>query len=72
MDVQYLRPRSISGVNNFLSVLDSQRTLFASEQGTITICLAWLSNLVNLYKVLGGGRSEPSPGSIFARVQTVQ
>ncbi|MBP8829357.1 MAG: hypothetical protein KBG98_06875 [Desulfobacter sp.] len=54
MDVQFLCPRSISGVNNFLSILDSQRSLFPSEQGTITICLAWLSNLVNLYKVLGG------------------
>ncbi|WP_289023692.1 hypothetical protein [Desulfobacter postgatei] len=58
-------------MNNFLSVLDSQPTRFASEQGATTICLAWLSNLVNLYKVLGG-RSEPLPGSIFARVQAVQ
>jgi multidrug efflux system outer membrane protein len=45
-----------NGVDDFLTVLDSQRALFAAEQGGITIRQAWLSNLINLYKVLGGGQ----------------
>ena len=44
-----------AGIDNFLSVLDSQRELYAYQQNQIQIERQRLSNLVNLYKVLGGG-----------------
>lgn len=43
------------GVDNYLSVLDAQRSLYASQQGLITVSLARFTNRVNLYAVLGGG-----------------
>ena len=43
------------GVDSYLSVLDSQRALYGAQQNLLTIRLARLSNLVTLYKVLGGG-----------------
>ncbi|WP_029911726.1 efflux transporter outer membrane subunit [Pelobacter seleniigenes] len=45
-----------SGIDNFLTVLDSQRSLFAAQQGAVNVKKAFMVNLVNLYKVLGGGR----------------
>ncbi len=45
-----------NGIDDFLTVLDSQRSLFAAEQGAVTVKQAYLSNLVVLYKVLGGGQ----------------
>ena len=45
-----------SGIDNFLTVLDSQRSLFAAQQGAVNVKKAFLVNLVSLYKVLGGGR----------------
>ena len=46
------------GVENYLSVLDSQRSLYAGQQTLIGVKLARLQNLVTLYKALGGGWSE--------------
>jgi len=43
------------GVDNYLSVLDSQRSLYSAQQSLITVRLSRLNNLVTLYKVLGGG-----------------
>jgi len=43
------------GVDSYLSVLDSQRSLYSASQGLITVRLSRLNNLVTLYKVLGGG-----------------
>jgi len=43
------------GVDSFLNVLDSQRSLYTSQQSLITVRLSRLANLVTLYKVLGGG-----------------
>jgi multidrug efflux system outer membrane protein len=48
------------GVDSYLAVLDSQRSLYASQQGLIDIRLARISNLVTLYRALGGGWSEPA------------
>ncbi len=45
-----------NGVSSFLTLLDSQRTLFSAEQGAVGVKQAYLSNLVTLYKVLGGGQ----------------
>lgn len=50
------RARYQTGIDDFLTVLDSQRSLFSAEQSAITVRQAYLSNLVNLYKVLGGGQ----------------
>jgi multidrug efflux system outer membrane protein len=49
------RVRYEKGVDSYLNVLDSQRALFAAQQGLISVNLMRLSNLVTLYKVLGGG-----------------
>src|SRR6185369_15886522 len=43
------------GVSSYLSVLDSQRSLYSAQQNLIGVRLARLANLVTLYKVLGGG-----------------
>ena len=50
------RARYQTGIDDFLKVLDSQRSLFSAEISAITVRQFYLSNLVNLYKVLGGGR----------------
>ena len=44
-----------SGIDSFLNVLDSQRELYTFQQQEIQIERQRLSNMVNLYKVLGGG-----------------
>ncbi|TAN44973.1 MAG: AdeC/AdeK/OprM family multidrug efflux complex outer membrane factor [Nitrospirae bacterium] len=46
-----------NGIDSYLSVLDSQRSLYSAQQGLIAIRLSRLTNLVTLYKVLGGGAS---------------
>lgn len=52
--------RYTKGIDSYLSVLDAQRSLFAAEQGLIAIRLSRMTNLVTLYKVLGGGGDELS------------
>lgn len=47
-----------SGVDSYLTVLDSQRSLYGAQQGLIGVRLSRLANLVTLYKVLGGGGGE--------------
>lgn len=51
-DARYQR-----GVDSYLTVLDAQRSLYAAQEILISLRLARLSNLVTLYKVLGGGNS---------------
>jgi len=47
-----------AGVDSFLSVLDAQRGLYAARQGVIEIRRQRLSNLINLYKALGGDTGD--------------
>ncbi|MDF1579530.1 MAG: efflux transporter outer membrane subunit [Desulfuromonadales bacterium] len=47
-----------NGADSYLAVLDSQRTLYAAQQGMITTRQTRLNNLATLYKVLGGGWQE--------------
>ena len=47
--------RYTKGIDSYLSVLDAQRSLYAAQQGLISIRLAKLANQVRLYAVLGGG-----------------
>ncbi|MFA7405407.1 MAG: efflux transporter outer membrane subunit [Pelobacteraceae bacterium] len=44
------------GVDSFLTVLDSQRSLYGARQGLISTRQASLASLVTLYKALGGGQ----------------
>ncbi|MBI5057783.1 MAG: AdeC/AdeK/OprM family multidrug efflux complex outer membrane factor [Nitrospirae bacterium] len=46
------------GIASYLNVLDSQRSLYSAQQGLIAVRLSQLTNLVTLYKVLGGGAGE--------------
>ena len=51
------------GIDSYLSVLDAQRSLYAAQQGLVSLRLAKLANDVRLYAVLGGGwQTEPAPG----------
>jgi multidrug efflux system outer membrane protein len=43
------------GVDDFLSVLDAQRSLYTAQQGRISTALSQQINAVTLYKALGGG-----------------
>lgn len=52
-NLSYIRYKE--GLDTFLNALDSQRSLFAAQQQKIDIQKQKLANLVNLYKVLGGG-----------------
>ena len=42
------------GADNYLAVLDAQRSLYAAQQAQIALQLAEQVNRVTLYKVLGG------------------
>ncbi|WP_300667276.1 efflux transporter outer membrane subunit [Desulfoluna sp.] len=57
--------RYTEGIDSFLSVLDAQRSLFASRTARIDLQRQELSNRVSLYKVLGGGLADAAqtPGT---------
>ena len=52
------RARFDKGVDSYLTVLDSQRSLYGAQQNLISARLTRLVNLVTLYKVLGGGGTD--------------
>ncbi|KVQ43425.1 multidrug transporter [Burkholderia cepacia] len=54
-----------SGTDSFLTLLTAQRTLYTAQQQLVTDRFAKLSNLVTLYKVLGGGW-QITEGSLVA------
>jgi len=47
--------RYVKGIDSYLGVLDAQRSLYAAQQGLISLRLAKIANEVQLYAVLGGG-----------------
>ncbi len=49
-----------SGVTDFLNVLDAQRTLQQNELSLLSATAAASSDLVSLYRALGGGWEEPA------------
>ncbi|MFL5264090.1 MAG: efflux transporter outer membrane subunit [Anaeromyxobacteraceae bacterium] len=55
-----------TGIDSYLTVLTAQRDLFAAQQQLIQTRLALLSNLVDLYRALGGGWRERSGGAAAA------
>lgn len=48
-----------NGAASYLDVLDAQRALFTAQQAVVQVQAAMVQNQVNLYKVLGGGWTEP-------------
>ena len=48
-----------AGIDNFLLTLDSQRNLFAVQQSVVQMRLDTASNLVDLYRALGGDSLYP-------------
>ena len=51
--------RYTSGVASYLDALDAQRSLFLAQLATVQVQLSRLQNQVTLYKVLGGGWTDP-------------
>ncbi|MGO9144765.1 MAG: efflux transporter outer membrane subunit [Desulfomonilia bacterium] len=47
--------RYTKGIDNYLGVLDAQRSLYEAQQGLVLLRLVKLNNQVRLYSVLGGG-----------------
>jgi outer membrane protein, multidrug efflux system len=54
------------GIDSYLGVLDAQRSLYAAQQGLISLRLAKLDNGVRLYAVLGGGSDTSTPPAAAA------
>jgi multidrug efflux system outer membrane protein len=52
-----------NGTSSYLDLLDAQRSLFTAQQQAIQANLLRLQNQVTLYRVLGGGWSEPGPAT---------
>ncbi|SOB87304.1 outer membrane protein, multidrug efflux system [Sphingomonas guangdongensis] len=50
-----------AGIDSFLNALDAQRTSYAAQQQLVTTRLARDTNLVELYRSLGGGLQERDP-----------
>ncbi|OPY17963.1 MAG: Outer membrane protein OprM precursor [Syntrophus sp. PtaB.Bin075] len=48
------------GIDSYLSVLDSHRSLYSAQQLLISLRLSGLTNQITLYKVLGGGTTPDS------------
>lgn len=55
------RARYNAGVVDYLEVLDTERTLFASELDESSTRQQALSAVVQLYQALGGGWTQPAP-----------
>ena len=49
-----------NGAASYLDVLDAQRSLFTAQQALVQVQALQAQNLMTLYKVLGGGWTEPT------------
>lgn len=59
-----VRQRYDAGVYSYLEVLDAQRTLYSAQQGLVGLRLARQTNLVTLYKALGGDWQQNQPPAV--------
>ncbi|HCT74146.1 MULTISPECIES: efflux transporter outer membrane subunit [Psychrobacter] len=50
-----------AGIDNYLDVLDAQRSLFSTQQGILDLELQKIVSQVELYQVLGGGANLDVP-----------
>jgi multidrug efflux system outer membrane protein len=55
---------------NYLDVLDAQRTMLAAEMQLAQTERARLTDMVGLYKALGGGWSAPAENVVPAQQQS--
>jgi multidrug efflux system outer membrane protein len=55
---RFSQARFDKGIDSYLTVLDSQRSLYNAQQNLISIRLIRLLNLATLYRVLGGGDAD--------------
>jgi multidrug efflux system outer membrane protein len=60
-----------TGLDDYLSVLDAQRSLYLAQQGLVSLRRAKLANQVQLYAVLGGGWG-PEPETEAGRLASVR
>ncbi|MHA8049450.1 TolC family protein, partial [Roseomonas mucosa] len=58
------RSRYNSGLSNFIDVLDAQRTLVQARQQRLQATLSLTTDLVSLYKALGGGWQDVAPPQV--------
>lgn len=61
-----------AGIDSYLTVLDAQRTSYASEQGLLLLEQANLNNQVELYKTLGGGIKANSSDAVQEQPSSVE
>ena len=61
-----------AGIDNYLTVLDSQRSAYAAEQSLLLLKQADLNNQVELYKTLGGGVKTNTSDSIQQQPSTAE
>ena len=52
-----------AGADDFLTVLDAQRSLYSAQQTQISLLQAEQVNRIALYKALGGGADAPEPAA---------
>jgi outer membrane protein, multidrug efflux system len=50
----------VAGRTDFLNVLNAQRSLYVSEEALVLSIRSLTTNLIALYKALGGGWEEAS------------
>src|SRR5258705_8820551 len=55
------------GIADFLSVLDAQRTLYSARDQLGQVKLLRLQAIVALYRAMGGGWTDPSPGTALVQ-----
>ena len=53
-----------AGLDNYLDVLDAQRSLFSTQQGILDLELQKIVSQIELYQVLGGGANLDIPTAI--------
>lgn len=53
-----------AGIDNYLDVLDAQRSLFSTQQGILDLELQKIVSQIELYQVLGGGANLDVPSII--------
>ena len=51
----WFRPEEAFTAEQYLQVLDAQRSYYSAQQTLLTTRLAESNNLISLYRVLGGG-----------------
>jgi DNA-binding MarR family transcriptional regulator len=59
-----------SGVDNYLTTLDAQRSLYAAQEQLVAVRQAELANQVTLYKALGGGWAQHTAVALQPRPAT--